>query len=299
MKKIKKILTIALATSFLLLNSCGDEVNELQTAAAPGGEIGAFARIIESSADKSTNMLDPTNSSWSAKIEFVDQEDGALVDSYKLFATFRDNTIDSDTAPNYSILEEVEVYSWDKESFESTDKYPTLTFNVMASNVISTLGLDISNASGGDTFVFRGEIQLSDGRTFSDSNSGQSINSELFYNDAFSFTSAFVCVPPSPITGDWKIDMWDDYGDGWNGGYISVKIDGTETKYFAIEANGSSVTSVTFNVPEGTSSLEWEYIAGSWEAENTFKIYAPSGNLVLEDGPTPNTGIMALNLCNE
>lgn len=299
MKNIKKLFLFATMISFVGLVSCGDEKNELQQQAAPGGQIGAFARVLESSPDKSTNMLDPTNSVWGATIEFVDEEDGDLVDSYTIYATFRDNTIDSDTAPNYSILDEAEVYSWDKSNFEAGEKYPTLTFEVKASDVIAALGLDISNASGGDAFVYRAEMNLSDGRTFSSTNSGVSINSELFYNDAFEFSSSFVCVPPSPITGDWVLEMYDSWGDGWNGGYISVKIDGVETQYSALAANGTSVTTAIVNVPSGTASLEWEYVPGSWEEENTFKVYAPSGNLVLADGPTPNTGIMALNLCNE
>ena len=299
MKNIKKLFLFAAMISFVGLVSCGDEKNELQQQAAPGGQIGAFARVLESSPDKSTNMLDPTNSVWGATIEFVDEEDGDLVDSYTIYATFRDNTIDSDTAPNYSILDEAEVYSWDKSNFEAGEKYPTLTFEVKASDVIAALGLDISNASGGDAFVYRAEMNLSDGRTFSSTNSGVSINSELFYNDAFEFSSSFVCVPPSPITGDWVLEMYDSWGDGWNGGYISVKIDGVETQYSALAANGTSVTTAIVNVPNGTASLEWEYVPGSWEEENTFKVYAPSGNLVLADGPTPNTGIMALNLCNE
>lgn len=299
MKNLKKLFPLAIMIIFVGLVSCGDEKNELQQQAAPGGEIGAFARVLESSPDKSTNMLDPTNSSWEATIEFVDEQDGDLVESYSIYATFRDNTIDSDTAPDYSILNEILVYSWDKANFEISERYPTLTFEVKASDVITILDLDISNAAGGDAFIYRAEISLSDGRTFSSTNSGVSINSELFYNDAFEFSSSFVCVPPSPITGDWVLEMYDSYGDGWNGGYISVKVDGVETQYSALEANGTSVTNAIVSVPAGTASLEWEYVPGNWEEENTFKVYAPSGNLVLADGPTPNTGIMALNLCNE
>ena len=63
-------------------------------------------------------MLDPTNSSWEATIEFVDEQDGDLVESYTFMQLYRDNTIDSDTAPDYSILNEILVYSWDKANFE-------------------------------------------------------------------------------------------------------------------------------------------------------------------------------------
>lgn len=278
-KTIKYFYTIAAVIGIISFNSCSDETNELQTAAGPNGEIGAFARIIESSSDKSINLLDPTGSSWNATIEFVDAEDGALVESYTLYATFRDNTIDSDTAPNYSILNEVQVGSWSKDSFTAGDKYPMLSFEVKATDLISALGLDIANAYGGDTFVLRGEIRLSDGRTFSSTNSGNSINSELFYNDAFSFTSPFVCFN-TPEPGDWTLEMTDLYGDGWNGGRITIAIDGEGQDY----ACDGDFTSVTINIPVGTEKLLFVYTAGSWEGENLYKFIDPNGNVVLEDG---------------
>ncbi len=295
-KKYKSYKAVFLSSLFVLLTAaCSENINELQTAAEADGEKGAFARIISSSEDKSTNLLDPNSSSWTATIEFVDNQSGSLIESYSLYATFKDNTIADESAPDHSIGTEVLIDTWNKSSFVAGTNYPELTFTVQASDIITKLGLDTNNADGGDTFFFRGEISLSDGRTFSSTNSGLSINSELFYNDAFGFSSTFVCVPPSPITGDWVIEMADAYGDGWNGGYISVFIDGVEQTHAAV---GSGNT-VTVNVPSGTQTLEWKYTSGNWESENTFKIYAPSGNLVLSDGPTPATGTLALNLCNE
>lgn len=272
----KSILMMFLAS--LAFTSCGDEVNELQTGASV--EAGAYARVLTSSPDKTTNLLNPTSSSFDASIEFVDSESGDLVESYAIYATFKDNTIASDTAPDYTISDEVLIQSWVKADFQTGDKYPTLDFTVNAQDAISNLGLDLSVASGGDAFIYRGEITLTDGRTFSSTNSGVSINSELFYNDAFSFSSAFVCVPDQPITGDWIIDMVDSYGDGWDGAYIAVTVDGTETQYTISGASGSH----TINIPNGTAELQWEYVPGSWESEHSFKVYAPSGNLVLSDG---------------
>lgn len=291
-KKIIKALTMMLITSLIFI-SCGDEVNELQTGAEV--EAGAYARILTSDPDKTTNLLNPSSSSFNATIEFVDAENGNLVDSYSIYATFKDNTIASDTAPDFSISTEVLIQTWEKSNFESGDTYPTLTFSVNASDAISKLGLDLINAEGGDAFVYRGEITLSDGRTFSSTNSGVSINSELFYNDAFSFNSSFVCIPDQPISGDWRIDMVDSYGDGWDGAYIAVTVDGTETQY---TVTGES-SSHTITIPENTVTLQWEYVPGNWESEHSFKVYAPSGNLVLSDGPGPAAGLLALNLCNE
>jgi hypothetical protein len=287
----KGILMMFIAS--LTLTSCEDEVNELQTGASV--EAGAYARILTSSADKTTNLLNPSASSFDATIEFVDSESGNLVDSYAIFVAFKDNTIASDTAPDNSIVNEVLVQTWEKSSFVPGTKYPTLDFTLSSQDAIDKLGLDLAIAEGGDTFVYRGEITLSDGRTFSSTNSGVSVNAELFFNDAFSFSSAFVCVPDQPIAGDWIITMEDSYGDGWDGAYIVVTVDDVATEYTIDGATGSH----TITIPIGTTSLEWEYVPGSWESEHSFKVYAPSGNLVLSDGPGPAAGLLALNLCNE
>ena len=287
----KGILMMFIAS--LTLTSCEDEVNELQTGASV--EAGAYARILTSSADKTTNLLNPSASSFDATIEFVDSESGNLVDSYAIFVAFKDNTIASDTAPDNSIVNEVLVQTWEKSNFIPGTKYPTLDFTLSSQDAIDKLGLDLAIAEGGDTFVYRGEITLSDGRTFSSTNSGVSVNAELFFNDAFSFSSAFVCVPDQPIAGDWIITMEDSYGDGWDGAYIVVTVDDVATEYTIDGATGSH----TITIPNGTTTLEWEYVPGNWENEHSFKVYAPSGNLVLSDGPGPAAGLLALNLCNE
>ncbi len=289
-KLLKKLMLFFITLSIV---SCNNEIKELQAAA--NGEIGAYARVLTSSEDKSTNLFDENASEWDVKMEFVDEKAGSLVESYSLYVTFKDNTIENDTAPNYSITEEVLVGTWNKSSFNAGDTYPTLSIKVKSSEALTALGLDISHADGGDAFVYRGEIKLSDGRVFSSTNSGKGINSELFYNDAFGFSSPFVCVPSSPIAGDWKIEMIDVYSDGWDGAYILVTLDGTETKYTATGAGADHI----ITVPAGSTSLSWKYVPGLYESEHKFKVYAPSGNLVLSDGPSPATGLLALNLCNE
>lgn len=292
-KHIPKITTLA-ALSLLLFSSCEETVNELQEGA--NAEIGAFARVVESTEDKTTNLNNINGSEWNATIEFVDEKDGALVESYTLYATFRDNTIESETAPDFSILDEVLIDSWDKADFVEGEKYPRLSFNIKSSDLISKLGLDASKADGGDNFVLRGEIELSDGRSFSSTNSGQSINSELFYSDAFTFTSQFVCIPATPPTGDYKVTMVDTYGDGWQGDGIKVTIDGTE--YFAALASGGSGETI-ITVPDGAQTMKWEFTGDQYPSEVQFKIYGPTSGDVIADVKAPSPGAITLNLCKE
>lgn len=295
MKQMKKVIMNLFFLSVLISTlSCEEEVNILQTAAE--GEKGAFARIISSSEDKTTNIFDVASAEWDAKIEFVDEKDGDLVESYALYAIFKDNSIEEETDPNYSILTEVLIEKWEKSSFDTSGKYPSLSFTVKSSDVASKLGLDTSIADGGDTFVLRGEIVLSDGRKFTTTNSGTSITSELFYSDAFEFTSQFVCKPATPPTGTYKVTMVDTYGDGWQGDGIKVTVDGVDQ--FAKLGGGAS-GETTIVVPDGAQTMSWVFTGDQYPGEVQFKIYGPTSGKVIADVKTPSAGPITLNLCKE
>ena len=77
-------------------------------------------------------------------------------------------------------------------------------------------------------------------------------------------------------TWDYDVDMFDSYGDGWNGGAIIVTIDGNALPPITI--NSGSSGNAAFNVPDGTSVLSVQYSSGSWDSEVTFSISRGQGN---------------------
>jgi len=84
----------------------------------------------------------------------------------------------------------------------------------------------------------------------------------------------------------YTLDMSDSYGDSWNGGFITVYIDGIASgTYFAKGSNTLDTIPIG-----GGSTIELRYTAGSYENENTYTLYDPTGTAVFSDGPTPATG---------
>jgi type IX secretion system substrate protein/SprB-like repeat protein len=84
----------------------------------------------------------------------------------------------------------------------------------------------------------------------------------------------------------YRLDMSDSWGDSWNGGYITVNIDGVPSgTYFAKGSNTVDTIPVG-----GGSTLELVYTPGSFEDENTYTLYDPSGVAVFSDGVNPSTG---------
>ena len=86
----------------------------------------------------------------------------------------------------------------------------------------------------------------------------------------------------------YTLDMFDSFGDGWNGGFITFYINGTSIGTYS--ASGSS-SSATIAVMYG-DQLEIDYTPGSWESENTYSLYDSNGNLIFSDGPTPGIGLI-------
>lgn len=85
---------------------------------------------------------------------------------------------------------------------------------------------------------------------------------------------------------DYIVSMHDSYGDGWNGGTLTVLVNNASVGTFAAAGAGSSAT---FNICQG-DAFELQYTPGDWEEENTYQILDPQWNLVFSDGPTPQTG---------
>ncbi|MCD4735188.1 MAG: hypothetical protein K8R53_04035 [Bacteroidales bacterium] len=81
----------------------------------------------------------------------------------------------------------------------------------------------------------------------------------------------------------WSIELWDDYGDGWNGGSLDVLVDGIVVLDDITLASGFGPAVFSFGVDNG-SVVSTVYTAGSWAYENEYYIYDEGGVEVANDG---------------
>jgi hypothetical protein len=84
----------------------------------------------------------------------------------------------------------------------------------------------------------------------------------------FLFISSFVF---SQCT--YSVWLRDTYGDGWNGGYLQIYINGAYTYGNYTLPSGSGPAIFNFNVFQG-QSISVRYYAGSWSSENYYRVYA-------------------------
>ena len=85
------------------------------------------------------------------------------------------------------------------------------------------------------------ELVLTDGRT---SSGDAMIFTRILLYSPYACNAVIKCIPASPKAGTYNIAMQDSYGDGWNGGFINVVINGTALAPIAI-ASGSSGTGLS------------------------------------------------------
>lgn len=173
------------------------------------------------------------------------------------------------------------------------------TITITMTDLAATLGIDIADIGFGDTFTFAGTVVNdqgvvytserldfdSDTQTASGGNTSDDWLDENGYRNALEFGFAIPCPPiNNPMPGDWVVDMIDLYGDGWDGAFLTVDIDGAMSNY-DIAAGDSAVHIIT--VPEGTASLRFTYTSGSWEEEHIYTIDDPNGTTYGPFGPEP------------
>ena len=218
------------------------------------------------------------------KIEQQDEENGDLLDRVDVYVTL-----------NGSNYVEAKATTFERSAFTQNENgLNEIEISLTLTQAINAIGASSTDYSGGDSITVRLELVLTDGRTFSSDDSTGSLQGSYF-SSPYAYNAVIKCIPASPVAGTYEVAMQDSYGDGWNGGYISVNIDGVEVQQITIPSG--STGNDAFQVPAGTSSLDVKYVSGDWDSEVTFQI-TRNGDSIFSDGPSPSTDTMIFSICN-
>ncbi len=90
----------------------------------------------------------------------------------------------------------------------------------------------------------------------------------------------------------YTLQLHDSYGDGWNGAFITVEQGGVATNY-TIDFTNPDLYDATYEVVLISNlPVTFSYTPGFFENEVTFEILDSDGNVIYEDGPSPQTGVI-------
>ena len=82
--------------------------------------------------------------------------------------------------------------------------------------------------------------------------------------------------------GTFTLELYDSYGDGWNGASLDVIINGLPFQNVTL-ANGNGPEIFTFST-DSNDVIDIIYNTGSWDNENTYNLIDNSGNLIVSQG---------------
>ncbi|WP_411031129.1 hypothetical protein [Spongiimicrobium sp. 3-5] len=221
---------------------------------------------------------------YEVNLSINDGADGALMQTLNVYRAFVDR----------SIVDDINV-SEPEALFDTYDiSALTLEEGARILNLVYTQeelygdNLTFDDLGVNDEVQLRYEIVTADGRIVTTDE-----------NDTEYYVALIVseCVQlnlDAPFPGDYSIKIVDSFGDGWDGAFITVEIDGVGTDY-TLEAGSEVVVAV--NVPEGTTSLVFTYVPGNYENEHSYNILDPNGKSAASDGPNPAPGEIPILVC--
>ncbi len=219
-----------LAIVLLMLSSCADD--SLSPIITFDKAIkGAYVRLLVET-PRELDLANLAAASYTYTVEFVDEQQGALVDEYEVSATYIDNNpVNGDGSAGPVVIKTFTSADFtDSERGCKDLKDIVLTMNELATG----LGVNTADILANDQFRIDGRIITSDGKEFTFENSSAAINGSAFQGH-FRFTLKATCpLPPDIFVGNYEL-TYDEVGGGWDEslveGTVTLKtVSGSSTK---------------------------------------------------------------------
>lgn len=276
MKKYVKLMSI-----LLLAAACQDSDNAIYTV-LDDYQTGAVLRTISQSGEY--NINDTSGSIFSLEIEEHDEQNGGLFQNMEIYVSINGG--------------ETLYRTVDPSEFTTGPTgLPRAKVDVSLASVLSTLQLNANQVTGGDTVNIRLQLNLTNGKSYTAKDAASSLTGSYFASP-YQYSKIIKCIPLGAIDGNYELNLFDSYGDGWNGAKLTVTVDGVATEY-TLEDGASSTFTHTI---KGASTMSFVFSGGEWDSEVTFNIvYATlDGNnkqTAFSDGPSPAEGEKIMSIC--
>ena len=96
----------------------------------------------------------------------------------------------------------------------------------------------------------------------------------------------------STLACDYTVVLYDSYGDGWNGGSLTVFVNGVAVQSGITLGSGGTSSPFVISVNSG-DEISTSYTSGSWSYENSYKFFDSEGNEVWSQGNSSMSGLVA------
>lgn len=140
---------------------------------------------------------------FTVDLEVQDQENGTLVQEVEVYIGFSDNT--DEIGPGTDVAETL-VETISSSTFTIGEfGLPRFSYSITLPELLSIVGRNESDITGGDQFPVRFELVLTDGRRYSNGDNSGTITGSYF-SSPFLYTPTVICpVPDTFFTGDYNV----------------------------------------------------------------------------------------------
>jgi len=286
-------ISILVAGIAILLGACA-EADTVFDDIISQEQRGAILRSFEVTSNQvaintATNTIND-GENFGVVLQEQDQENGALLSSVEVYVGYADNTAGgTDNDRDEVLAETIPAASFTADEFG----LPRIDYSISGAAMQAAVGLANDQIAGGDNFTVRFELVLTDGRRFSAADNSGTITGS-FFSSPFLYNVNVVCAPSVPTAGDWVFDLQDSYGDGWNGAFLAVTIDGEVTE---VTIPDGSAAQVIVPVPDGAQVISIVFNSGPWDVEISYQVTSANGNEVTSAVPSPPAGVELLDYC--
>ncbi|MEZ4811584.1 MAG: hypothetical protein R2819_14585 [Allomuricauda sp.] len=203
MKKLKKHITLLFFVAIAL--SCSEEklIDEVYDQTTRG----LVLRTV--TIPNATFDFFDTSAPWAVTLEVQDKENGTLLSSVDVYASF----VDDGTAGTEALVTTVPASSFSPGPFG----FPRGDVAITLGETLTALGLVEGDYDSADSFSIRLVANLTDGRAFTNNANG-TVTGGSFFSSPFAYSVQFFCPldDASSFDGNYVVvaDAWADYSAG-------------------------------------------------------------------------------------
>ena len=238
--------------------------------------------------DVNANEVSLTNPNFDYSVEITinDGNDQALLETLNVYRAFVDRSIgDGETSRSE---EEALFATFTIADLDIAEGVSSLDYVITLDDLYGP-NLTFDDLGVNDEFQLRYEIVTADGRIVTTD------ENETEYYRAVFVTECVQLNADAPYPGEYTVNFFDSYGDGWDGAFFTVNIDGVDIEDLTLEAGGNGTAN--FTIPDGATTFMLTYTSGNFENEHTFTILDPNGNTAASGGPFIPVGEVVLQVC--
>jgi hypothetical protein len=182
---------------------------------------GAFLRVL-SVETAAFDAGDLENAEYAFIGEVSDADNGQGVESVEFYVSYRDVDAENVISESELGLPPAKVYQVSDIAVHEESGLPRTRFSISLEEALDVVGLEASDLSVGDRFDIRIQLNMHDGRTFTNTDVGQGLSTPFYRSSLAAVANVVISLDPDSFVGSYTFtqveassDVTGAFSTGW------------------------------------------------------------------------------------